>query len=120
VRRGLTKPPAAFHLPMTRGGLRALEDAGAGDALQDYAVQELVPQLPDAQLRAVLEPQRQRITRALGGGGGGGGASVGASSPPPSPSPAFSPPSAPSYGAGLRPKPHYFTADSGAGQESYS
>jgi hypothetical protein len=91
VRRGLTKPPAAFHLPLTRGGLRALEDAGAGDALQDYAlieyvVQELVPQLPDAQLRAVLEPQRQRITRALGGGGGGGGASVGTSSPPPSPS----------------------------------
>jgi hypothetical protein len=103
VRLGLTKPPATFHLPMTRSGLQALEDAGAVDALQDNAliecvVHELVPQLPDAQLRAVLEPQRQRITRVLGGGGGGGGASVGTSSPPPSPSPSpsSSPPSPPS------------------------
>jgi hypothetical protein len=96
VRRALTKPQAAVHLPMTRGGLRALGEAGADDALQDcalveYAVHTLVPQLPDAQLRAVLVPQRQTIMRVLVGCGGGG-ASLGASSPPPSPSPSPSPP----------------------------
>jgi hypothetical protein len=106
VRRGFA---AAFHLPMMRGGLRTLGDAGAHDALQDYALVEyavyaLVPQLPDAQLSAVLTPQRQRITRALGGGRGGGGASLGAFFPPPStsPSPSRSPPPLPSSTAVMK------------------